>query len=125
MLKEGVILTSSSPWCNHVVFVWKPFKELRFCIYCWCLDALAARDVYPVVVRVDDIFSRLSRVRYFCSGNLLFFRLYYLNPVPPTLTTHPPLSFLYANYSSLIVSYKDLFLLPPPFLLLDSDLSLR
>ena len=64
MLKMGVIEPSSAEWASPVVLIPKPDGSTRFCVDYRKLNALTARDVYPLP-RMDECLDFLGDAEYF------------------------------------------------------------
>ena len=64
MLREGVIEPSQSEWASPVVMVPKPDGTLRFCVDYRRLNAMTARDSYPLP-RMDECIDSLGTAKIF------------------------------------------------------------
>ena len=64
MIRDGVIVPSSSPWAAPVVLVKKPDGTWRFCVDYRKLNSVTTKDVYPLP-RIEDALSRLDGSQYF------------------------------------------------------------
>ena len=64
MLRMGVIEPSNAEWASPVVLIPKPDGSTRFCVDYRKLNALTARDVYPLP-RMDECLDSLGEARYF------------------------------------------------------------
>ena len=63
MLKENIIVPSSSPWAAPIVLVDKPDGSIRFCVDYRKLNSLTVPDLYPLP-RMDDIIECLATSQY-------------------------------------------------------------
>ena len=64
MLKMGVIEPSNAEWASPVVLIPKPDGSTRFCVDYRKVNALTARDVYPLP-RMDECLDSLGEASYF------------------------------------------------------------
>lgn len=69
MLKQGVIVPSSSPWASPIVLVAKQDGSTRFCVDYRKLNAVTKLDVFPLP-RIDDSLDLLAGTQYFTSLDL-------------------------------------------------------
>ena len=69
MLKQGVIVPSSSPWASPIVLVAKKDGTTRFCVDYRKLNAITKPDVFPLP-RIDDSLDLLCGTQYFTSLDL-------------------------------------------------------
>jgi hypothetical protein len=69
LLENQLIRPSASAWAAPVVLVGKKDGSIRFCIDYRRLNSVTKRDVYPIP-RIDDLFDRLGRARFFSSIDL-------------------------------------------------------
>eukprot|EP00171_Calliarthron_tuberculosum_P022350 IDg22350t1 len=64
MLAANVIRPSKSQWASPVLLVPKPDGNMRFCIDCRLLNALAVRNHYPIP-RIDECLDSLGTSKIF------------------------------------------------------------
>jgi len=69
-LDSGLIVESNSPFASPVVLVRKKDKIWRFCVDYRKLNATTKLTSYPLP-RMDDLFDRLSGVKYFSKLDLV------------------------------------------------------
>ena len=69
MLKQGVVVPSSSPWASPIVLVAKKDGTTRFCVDYRKLNAITKSDVFPLP-RIDDSLDLLCGTQYFTSLDL-------------------------------------------------------
>ena len=69
MLEAGVIRESHSSWSAPIVVVPKGDGGKRLCVDYRTLNAITRTCVWPMP-RVDDIFSKLSKARFFTTLDL-------------------------------------------------------
>ena len=69
MLKQRVIVPSSSPWASPIVLVEKKDRCLHFCVDYRKLNAITKLDVFPLP-RMDDSLDLLSETKFFTSLDL-------------------------------------------------------
>jgi len=81
LLHQGIIESSTSPWCSSVVLVRKKDGSTRFCVDYRKLNDITVKDSFPLP-RIDDIFDHLSQSTYFTT--LDFKNGYFQIPLAPT-----------------------------------------
>jgi hypothetical protein len=64
MLKLGVIDPSTPEWASQVVLIPNPEGSTRFCVDYRRLNALKARDLYPLP-RIDECLDSLGEAEFF------------------------------------------------------------
>jgi hypothetical protein len=64
LLAKGYIKPSKSPYGAPVLFVHKKDGTLRMCVYYRALNKATVKNRYPLL-RIDDLFDRLSRAKVF------------------------------------------------------------
>jgi hypothetical protein len=69
MLKNGLIVPSSSPWCSPTVLVKKKDGSLRVCVDFRRLNDQTIKDRYPIP-KIDDMLATLRHGRVFSSIDL-------------------------------------------------------
>ena len=69
MLKEGVIVPSTSPWSSPVCMVTKKDGTIRFCIDYRKLNGLTKKNSYPLP-RIDETIDSLGGNEWFCTIDL-------------------------------------------------------
>ena len=69
MLKQGIIVPSSSPWANPIVLVAKRDSTTRFCVDYRKLNAITKPDVFPLPC-IDDSLDLLCSTQYSTSLDL-------------------------------------------------------
>ena len=69
MLKEGVIVPSTSPWSSPVCMVTKKDGSIRFCIDYRKLNGLTKKNSYPLP-RIDETIDSLGGNEWFCTIDL-------------------------------------------------------
>ncbi|KAJ0391696.1 hypothetical protein P43SY_010532 [Pythium insidiosum] len=80
MLKAGVIEMGNGPWCFPVVLVKKKDGSVRFCVDYRALNAVTAKDVYPLP-RIDETVEALGGATLFSTMDLM--AGYWQIPVAP------------------------------------------
>ena len=69
-LKKGFIRPSSSPTASPVLFVKKPGGGLRFCVDYRALNAISAKDRYPLPL-VKETLNNLKGMKYFTKVDII------------------------------------------------------
>jgi transposase InsO family protein len=69
MLKQNIIVQSSSPWASPTVLVRKKDGKIRFCVDYRKLNELTKKDAYPLP-RIDDCIDNLDGAQFFCTLDL-------------------------------------------------------
>ena len=69
LLDKGFIRPSTSPWGAPILLVKKKYGTLRLCIDYRKLNRVIVKNKYPLL-RIDDLFYQLKRIRYFSKINL-------------------------------------------------------
>ena len=69
MLRQGVIIPSTSPWSSPVCMVTKKDGTIRFCIDYRKLNGLTKKNSYPLP-RIDETLDSLGGNKWFCTLDL-------------------------------------------------------
>jgi predicted aspartyl protease len=69
MLKEGIIVHSSSPWASPITLQMKSSGDMRFCIDFRKLNSVTKKDSYPLPL-IQDIFDQLGGMEIFTTLDL-------------------------------------------------------
>ncbi len=70
MEASGIIRPSSSPWASPVVLARKKDGLLRFCVDYRKLNAVTAKDAYPLP-RIDETLEALGGAQHFTTLDLI------------------------------------------------------
>ena len=70
MLRENIIVPSSSPWSSPIVLVDKPDGSVRFCVDYRKLNLVTTPDAYPMP-RLDNLIETIGGCRYISSLDLV------------------------------------------------------
>ncbi|UYV68415.1 hypothetical protein LAZ67_5004264 [Cordylochernes scorpioides] len=69
MLRDGIIIPSSSPWSFPVILVKKRDVKYRFCVDYRKLNDVTVKDVYPIP-RIDEVLDTLQASKYLSAIDL-------------------------------------------------------